>query len=529
VITTETPAAAVPRQSIRSILALAPNGALVAPLEFPELGRYLREHYDTQDEKDRNARHCLRDEAYHDGGTHHMREQVIEKIFLDDDVKKKRKAMVSITRFDNPLKRVVNELATVYAEPAKRSVDGSADNQQRYKDVLDAVDMDEQMWHFSRLLNLHRAMLMRFRVRELPTGDREPVLDWATPSIVRAVLHPNDAKLVVGWLIQTAYRTANKLITVPSWTLWTDYESVQLRADMSPIVETYAEHGLGRNPWVAVSLSPPTAGFWPGEEGEDLVAAALATWLANVLLLKETKSATKQETITGDGRDTARAQGADSEIPRELSDGQGLIVTDTSMDLGMFQGVSDHVLEHVAQNYGMSSALIKQQGVQSADARELMRVPLRELRLHQQTPLRKFEKKLVLVMVAVLQKDMPELAFDPAGWHMQFGESQTPLSRNDAVDLFVKEREAGVDNTVDYIMRRDHCDEEQAKAQMKRNYDMEEIRNEYARTLGQINGGSGGANGAPAAAAPPGTTPAPQAAGIPPVTDAQILKTLYTK
>jgi hypothetical protein len=477
--------------SILQTLAVLPSGDEGAPLTFDELGRYLGAQCNTVDEKDRNNRHVLRDEMYRDGGVAYI-EGVIDETFTDLDVRRLRKHWVKHARFSNPLKRIVNELSTVYAEPAKRVVDGD-ENNAKYQALLERLSANENMLQISRLLNLHRALLVRFRMRDTPGADeREPVLDHATPASVRAVLHPNDPTMVVGWLIRASYRPVRDQLNIPAWTLWTDHERIHLRDDFNVITESHLEHGLGLNPWVPISLSPPGAGFWPGEEGEDLTAAATARWIAGVFLLKETKSATKQTILQGDGTSMARGQGADSEIPIELADGQNAMTVDMSMDLEMFQRTADHIMEQVAQNYGMSAALINQQGVQSAEARELMRVPLRELRMHQQVPLRRFERQLARVMVAVLKKDEPSLAFDDTGWRIEFGEAQTPLSPMNALDLFLKARSAGTDNTVAYI-KRSHpgMTDEQALDEMENNIKVETARNVLMRPLMQISGALG--------------------------------------
>lgn len=500
--------------SILQTLATLPSGDQGAPLSFDELGRYLGDQCNTIDEKDRNNRHVLRDEMYRDGGVAYI-EGVVDETFTDNETRRLRKHWVRHARFSNPLKRIVNELSTVYAEPAKRTVDGD-ENNAKYQDLLERLSANENMLQISRLLNLHRALLVRFRMRDIPGSDqREPVLDCATPASIRAVLHPNDPSLVVGWLIRTSYRPARAQVNVPSWVLWTDHERINLREDMHPIVESYLEHGLGLNPWVPVSLSPPGSGFWPGEEGEDLTAAATARWIAGVFLLKETKSATKQTILQGDGTNMARGQGADSEIPIELADGQSATTVDMSMDLEMFQRTADHIMEQVAQNYGMSAALINQQGVQSAEARELMRVPLRELRMHQQVPLRRFERQLAKVMVAVLKKDEPSMAFDDTGWRIEFGEAQTPLSPMDALDLFLKARTAGTDNTVDYIKRsKPGMTDEQALVEMQHNIEVETARNILMRPLMQISGSLGAEQPDGGVAPPGGAEQGPKDAGL---------------
>lgn len=435
--------------SILKTLATLPSGAVAGDLTYDELGRYLAEHYGTDAEKDRNNRHALRDELYRDGGVQHMY-TVIERLFQDPDVRKRRQAVVPLARFNNALKRIVNEMSTVYSEPAKRVV---ASGDENYQTLLERIRMDERMVEVSRLLNLHRALLVGFRVRQKPDGTREPVLDIATPANVRAVMHPNDDSLVVGWLIRNCHKTARKQLNAPAWTLWTDHESAYLRDDLSVIGDTWQEHKLGVCPWVPVTLGPPGSGFWPGAEGEDMVAGHVTIWLENVLLIKESKSATKQTIITGDGTAMARGQSADSETPGELADGQSATTVDMSMDLEMFQATADHVLNHLAQNYGMSPALITHQGVQSAEARDLMRLPLREIRRHQQVPLRRFEHALAVVMAAVLKVDLPELGFDPTGWRMEFGESETPLDPLREFDLFEKRSAKGLDNELLYLQR----------------------------------------------------------------------------
>jgi hypothetical protein len=492
--------AAMSAVSILLTLGILPSGKQGPALKFEELGNYLRTNCNTLEEKQRNARHCLRDELYRDGGVDHMK-ATLEKIFRDPKVRKLRQDTVELARFNNPLKRVVNEISTVYAEPAERHVGG---DDEKYQRVLELVRMDEMMFQGSRLLNLHRAILMAPRVREKPDGSREPVLDIATPANVRAVLHPNDPCMVVGWLIRASAKPATQQDNMPAWTLWTDYERLQVREDMSPIVDSYLVHGLGVNPWCAVSLGPPMAGYWPGEEGEDLVAAHVSIWLSNILLLKEEKSATKQNVITGDVSMMARDQAADTESVVVAPDGTSIETIDMSMDLEMFQKVAEHILDTVGNNYGFAAALIHQQGVQSAEARELMLIPLRELRKHQQVPLRRFEGDVVVALAAVLRTDLPELAFDAGDFRVKFGESRAPLSRMERLELFLKERAAGTTDTIEYISEEHDMTPEEARAAMIKHNETETFRVELMRDMTALSGGA--ASEQPAA---PTNPPAP--------------------
>ncbi len=477
--------------SILSIAALLPSGIPQSPLSYDELGRWLAVNCGRDVDKDRNNRHALRDELYRDGGESHMA-SVIDQVFGDANVRLLRKKWIRYARFNNAIKRIVNELSTVYSEPAIRRVTDDASNE-RYQLILDAVRMDERMVEVNRMLNLHRALLVGFRVRKRPDDTREPVLDVATPANVRAVMHPNDDTEVIGWMIRTSYRTARRQMNDPKWTLWTDHESVQLRDDLSVIGDTYQVHNLGVCPWVSVTLGPPASGFWPGNEGEDLTAAHVAIWFQNILTLKESKSATKMPIITGDGTTMARGQGADSESPMELADGQSITTVDMSMDLEMFRDNTDHILRHTAANYGISPALIEHQGVQSAEARELMRMPLRELRRQQQVPFRRFESRLAAVMSAIVAVDMPDSTFDVTGWRMEFEASETPLDPLSEMTLFERRRTAGLDNTAAMLMRqRPGLTEADALEMIENNVLVETERNRLMRPLMAINGEMGG-------------------------------------
>jgi hypothetical protein len=504
-------------RSILETLAILPSGRAGPMLSLDELGPYLAHTYDTEEAKDRERRHILREQLYRDGGVPYM-EQLIDQLFTDPTVRLLRKKFVRMARFTNPIRRVVNELSTVYSEPARREVDG--DSNTNYHDVLEAIRMDERALEISRLLNLHRALLVGFRVRINTNDEREPVLDIATPANVRAIMHPNDDTLVIGWMIRTCYRTVRRT-NVPAWTLWTDYESVQLRENLTAIAETYSVHGLGVCPWVPVTLGPPGPGFWPGHEGEDLVAAHLAIWLSNVFLLKETKSATKQTIIQGEAALLARNQAADTEVPGELADGQSATTVDMSMDLTLFRDTADHVLRHAGLNYGIPPSVLMHEGVQSAEARELQRLPIRELRRQQQIPLRRFEQRYVRVMAAVLAIDLPALAFDASTWRIAFSESETPLDPMAEQQLFEARRGAGLDNTIAFVQRlHPGMTKEQAWSWIRENIIVETQRNVEMRPLQSISGSLGAstqdfASNPLRAAMVTATTPAPTPAPSP--------------
>lgn len=456
--------------SILETLAITPTGEPGLPLSLESLGWYLRTHCDKKEDKDREARHRRRDVLYRDGGVEYIL-QLIEQVFTHDKVRQLRAAWAPYARFSNPLKVIVNQLSTVYSEPARRTVSATEGaNAQAYSDLLDAVDFDVIAQEINRLYNLHRILLAGFRVRTLPDGSREPLVSVVTPTDFRVVFHPNDTTLPVGYLIRTASRSMRGLSApLPAWVLWTDHERVQLTKDFMPIPGSYLVHGVGLCPYIVIRRSSGLPDFWPGEEGEDLAAAEIANWFTNLLLLKETKSANKQAITTG-GSEALRGQAADIEMPSELPEGASMVTVDLSMDLALFKGTSEHIQDSAANDYGINQSMRKHQGVQSADARELMRVPLRELRKEQLPMFRRFERRFALLMAAVMKVDLPREAFIVEEFGVDFGEMQQPMLPEEELNVFEKMRQLGIDNVIDYLRRKDpDLTEDMARAQVEAN------------------------------------------------------------
>jgi hypothetical protein len=483
-------------------MATLPSGRIAQPLSIDELAVYLRRHYMTEAETIREERHRLRDILYRDGGVEEMH-KLIDTVYQDVTIREKRKQWARWARFNNITKRVVNELSSVYQEPAVRQVEDE-DNNAIYQLALELCDMHQVSRRINRMLNLHRALLVGPRVRGILLEDGtiaepEPVIDVITPSNCRLLVHPNDPTLLVGVAIRLRPRTVGEgrppstVPNVPAWIVWSDAERFMMREDWSIIGDSFQPHDLDRIPYVFVALDPPADTTpWPGTAGEDLIAADMAVWFAAVNLLKEVKSATRQNIVSGNLHGAARDQAADSEMPIELPDGVAVTSQDMSMDLAQFRDTADHVLEHVANNYGMSAALIKHQGVQSAEARELMRVPLREMRREQQMVLRPFEHALAETMAAVFERDLPLLAFNTEGWRIDFGEAQTPLSPKEELERFEHERRLGLTNTVDYVVSRNpDMDEDSARKFVEHNVEMELWRNRAMRPLQAASGSMG--------------------------------------
>lgn len=481
---------------IAQALAVLPGGQVsTTPLTSDEVGRYLADTYGTEAERCRRERHARRNNLYRDGGSDYMR-SVIDRVFQDPEVRRLRKEWVDHARFSNSLKRIVNEVSTVYAEPAARLVGGSEENRVAFAQLVEEMKLDEVMDYANRMLNLHRAILLGPRVRDEGDGKRCVVVDVITPDQVIAVCDPNDPSRVIAWAIQVEYRSARRPDgwRPPAWQLWNDHESWLLDKDLRPIGEP-VPHGLGVCPLLPINYHAETiAGFWPGEEGEDLVAAQVAIWMANILLLKETKSATKQTTISGDVTTAARNQSMDTEVPSHFPEGVTASTVDMSMDTSLFTAAGDHALARVGNNYGLSMGALTHQGVQSAEARELMLEPLRHLRRRQIKTFRRVEKSLAQLIAVIARVDAPTLAFDAAGFRINFGEPQVLQTEAERLATFKERQALGVDNVIDFMRRQDpDLDEADAIASLRRNFWISTMRVVLMKDLMAISGQLGAA------------------------------------
>lgn len=475
-------------QSITETIAMLPDGGSADAVPITGVASYIFNNYVKRDEETaRRAAAQNRTDLYNDLGDELMM-GLIDKVFTDADVKRLRKHWVQFAKFNNPTKRIINELATVYQSKATRRVDGDQNNA-IYQKVIAASRQDEVFSQVNAMLLLHRAIFVRPRVRVVSKTHREPAIDIATPADAYAIRHPLDPTYCVAVVIVTGYYGSSSLDDrFPAFEVWTDHEKFLLNSSGAVIPGSHIPHGLGSNPWLFLTIDPPQKEIWPRGSGADLVAGHLAIWFANIQMLKETKSLNRQQIMTGDLTTGARGQVAESEMPVELPDGATIQTVDMGVDTKQYRENANHILEQMANNYGISAGVLHHQGVQSAEARELMRAPIKEQRMQQIKVFREFEQRFVIMQSIVMSSDHRDMAFSPDGFMVKFGEVRTPLSPKESLEVFEKARTLGVTNTERYLMDEHGLTSMQARQWIAENVAVELVRNELLRPLAEING-----------------------------------------
>lgn len=469
--------------SLREALSAAP-GVEPTSLTWEKVGTWLRSQYiDSEKEKMRRDRARRRHELYSGAGDADM-ENFIAQVFKDPEVLKRRREWVSKAKYNNVSKRLTNELSSVYSVPASRVVGGSEANNENYQELQRRCRQHEMARRWNRWVNLHECVVVGFRIR-----GEDPVIDATTPENFFAISHPLDPTHLVGLGFKLSYSGPAVSASAPRWVIWTDSEKIFLDKSGFIIESLIEAHTLGRIPALLLCKEPPDGELVPDFSGEDIVAAHRAAWFLHVLELKEAKSATKQPVVQGDVQTMPRAQVLDSETPIQAPEGTVINTVDFSMDLLLFRDAAKHVYETVAANHGIAPGILHHASATSAESRELMRAPLKELRREQEVYLREFEREFAIIQSLVLKEAGHDLAFEPVDWSIDFGDTRTPLDPKKETELFEHERRLGLTDTIEEMIRRNpDLTVKSAFAELQRHVDVEVERNRMMRPLQVISG-----------------------------------------
>jgi hypothetical protein len=475
----------MPTVSIRKTLARA-EGGYQADLTWAEVGQHFCEHYfDNAAEKTRIDAANERQRFYEGGGDNEM-VVMINDLISNEKVRALRHACIKYAKIHNPCKRIPQEKGTVYLSPPTRRVKQERDSES-YRQVVEKIELDERAQLLNYLLILHHAAAVIPRLEEAPTGDIVPALDIIHPGAFYAVRDPLNARVCVGLLLVLDTQLARGA-KAPKYRFIGYHETFLLNSSGEVIEASVTEHGLGTMPAIFLQLDNSGGGLFDPNASADLVAAQKEIWGLLIFHFKEAKSATNQTIVTGDVSRDAVNQVDDTEVPIVLRDATVQVV-DRSMDFSKFLDDADRIYAAVAANHGIPPELLRQGAVASAEARELLRAPLKELRVRQQPTFRRFERQLATLYALLLARESHPLAFNVDGFSIDFEDPQTVMGPMESLQVFETERRLNLTNTLDEIRRRNRdLTAEQAVDRLKLNIEEEILRNKLLRPLQQVSG-----------------------------------------
>lgn len=453
------------------------------------LARHLAVNYiDNKLEIERIDEAKKRDE-YFDGGGEMGITRIIETAFKDPVTRALRKDLIRWAKWNNVIRRVASEIATVYSEPAKRSV---ADDEP-YQEFLKLFPVDVIMRELDEKLVYHEDVWLQYRVRTA-IMPREPVLDVVSPAKFWAVHHVHDVTHLVSIIIDQKCSDDDRK---QRYLVWTAEESFYLDGAKRYMQETHKAHTLKRLPGVLVSMRPASAKgrLLTQTPAADLVAAHEAVWFLGVLLIKEAKSANKQLYHTGDTSTAGMGQSADTESDVILPEGVTTQAVDRGMDLSQYMETSTHIFEQAAANRGLPPSVLHQRDAASGAEIHLRRIPIRELRKKRIPILRDAERRIVEVESLINAQDLQEHQIIPNEFAVDFGEVQQPMSAQESQAVFEKDRQLGLTDTLEEIRKRnpDLSDDEAALAELEQHIANETKRIELMRDLMAMSGSMGAA------------------------------------
>lgn len=484
---------------IQHWLAHLPSGAYSPDLDIDSVCAWIRKKHwgqaavDEFGPVDRARRlHCAKLHEYYEGRGDSEMQRLIIKVFSDSDLQRMRSDWIPQAKHVNVLRRLTTMRSTTYSMPARRTVTGEDDNW-RYQQLQRACRQHEMARRWCSWGNLHKQLLVGFRTRVTTRGKREPVIDIVPPHRFFAVSSPTDPQQLLGVGIQlTGDSPTTSVNRPPAWLLMTDAEQLFLDADGHYIPKSHEDLGWARMPYVLLTTEPPVSGILDLSPSANAMAAHEMVWFEHILLAKESKSATKITTVTGDVTREAREQAADTERAVMLGDAT-MQPQDMSMDLEMFRSTANYIYEGAAADHDLPPQLLHHAGVQSAEARELMRAPLMEERRKQEVYWREFERDFSEVQSMVCERELPDMAFALDGWRIDYAESSTPLDPKTRLEVFEQSRRLGLTNTAEELMARnpDLLTIDDAIDALRKHVDVELARNLIMRPLQQVSGEMG--------------------------------------
>ena len=477
------------------------------------LGEWLKDRYvENKDELARMAHACELDQFYEGAGEPIM-DKVIDLAFNDQKNRARRKQIESagLTKFNNFIARVAQEKATVYSEPARRTVANPEENV-RYQDFVDLIGMDETMRELDRRLAFHEDALLWYRVRQRPDGSREPVLDVVSPASFWAVSHPNDRTMLVAIILDQRQPLAKP--EEPAYRVWTHDQTFQMNGKCQVFESTIESWTLGVMPGVLCSTRKPGAKSTLLAQcpSADLLSAQKAIRLQDIGLSKESISANKQGYVSGDTSAAVMGQQADSDNDIIVPEGVTVTTVDRGVDPQIYRDNGDYIADSAAANHGLPPSVLHQRDATSGAEIELRRIPIRELRKQRIPIMRRIEHAIARVISLVnsardatvidaegkasqviIEGDLMELSFSMQGWSIDFGEVQQVMAAAEEDAVFSERRQLGLTNTLDEIKRRnpDLRSDEEARALLQRNIDIETERVRMMKELMAMNGSMG--------------------------------------
>jgi hypothetical protein len=368
-----------------------------------------------------------------------------------------------VNQSQNILKRVINEISTVYKVPSQRTLDKPSD---RYDQIQGEVGLDSRMKKVNRLVNLENEMIVVVAIR-----DGRMMLDVVSPANCVVIQNEDNPTKMDGFFyMQTLVNTpGSSLVQYPYWDVDGNYQILDKDLRPKEIIYTPADYpyrdkaGRFVIPAVPFHRQHPEDNFWDQDSGRDLYNAAVLMGVKMSLFDYYFKTGTiKQIYAIGEGIDIPNEQVADPLtmlVARSSAQGNASIgVLDMQLNLDQLIKSLTFQLNSVINNYGISADMWSLSiSEMSGRALKIRNRALLESRQEQQETYRTGEAELFDVMRIVNNVHASFMGWqkipEEATFAVDFGEIDFPEDPNYEIDLEAKRLKSGLISLGQFYMK----------------------------------------------------------------------------
>jgi hypothetical protein len=358
-----------------------------------------------------------------------------------------------VNQSQNILKRVINEISTVYkAQPIREF-----SKDERYQEILNYSKLDTKLKKVNRYSNLLNETLLKVGVR----GGRI-VYDIITPNIATVIqneLDPTQADAVI-YMVTRKNTVGDDKISYYYWDVYGNHIILDKDFRISSIIYDEAatvgslefypyrdEEGRPILPFVIFHREEPDDSFWDQDTGRDLYNAALMIGIKMTLFDYYFKVASfKQPYIVGDEITVPSKQILDPlTVFQAKGEGAQVGLLDMQINMNQLKDALVFQINSIINNYGISadqwSLSISEM---SGRALKIRNRALLEIRQEQIPLYREYEQDIFDKTKIVNNAHFPERQIKSAEFSVDFGEIEFPEDPEEELRLDTKRLKMGL-------------------------------------------------------------------------------------
>jgi len=369
-------------------------------------------------------------------------ERMIELVFETESVQHQRKKLIAVACEKNVTSGIVNEVASLYDQPAMRLFKDDDAMTERFRARAEELELDEVMQEQQRLTFLCNETLLWSVSSE---EGAKPELHIVTPDAFDAIPHPTNKLHAAGFIIDAAPPF------IPEWAdrsqlkfyeIWDDTYTYHLNARGEMIGSPIA-HELGRIPGALLHRRKPVDRLLDSRAGSDITAAHLGVALLAIMSVRLAKSqGERQPILRGNLANVAAGQPMDGERPIALPPDVIAEMLDSKTSNEHYLALKEDKINDIEDTYGIPH---KPDG--ATDTGKVFitrRLKLNGIRNEQRRRARVNERLVVKL-----------IGFDPAALRVDHAEQMVPADAAEEIALLKEKLRLGLDSVVAYLMRKD--------------------------------------------------------------------------